>query len=66
MVTKVKCINHECLNYEVKKSVASAGIMGLDYGRCAACGGKMIAAERVKPTRKPPSRSPGGRGGSRR
>jgi hypothetical protein len=65
MVTKVKCVTPECHNYEVKKSVASAGVMQLDYRKCVVCRGKMVAAERIKPVRKPPTRSPSRRGGRR-
>ena len=67
MVTKVKCVNSACQNYGATKSVASAGVMGMDHRKCAACGGTMVAAERTKPTRKPPSRTPSRRrGGGRR
>jgi hypothetical protein len=66
MVTKVKCVNTSCRNYGVKKSVASAGILGADYRKCPACGGRTVAAERTKPTRRPPSRASNRRAGGRR
>jgi hypothetical protein len=47
MVTKVKCVNMACQNYGVRKSVASAGLMEMDYRKCATCGGKTVAAERT-------------------
>jgi hypothetical protein len=50
MVTKVKCVNLACQHYGVKKSVVNAGVMVMDYRKCAACGGKMVTAERTKPT----------------
>jgi hypothetical protein len=66
MVTKVKCVNPNCQNYSIKKSVVSAGVLGMNYRQCAACGGKIVAAERVKPARRPRSRSTNRRASRRR
>jgi transcription initiation factor IIE alpha subunit len=47
MVTFYRCKNPKCPNFEVRKSVASAMVLGANPKVCPACGEEMRIATQI-------------------
>jgi hypothetical protein len=52
MVTHVSCNNPKCSAYEIKRTVVSAEILGMNSKVCPTCGGRMIIATQVNTSHK--------------